>query len=440
MIKNDIRDIERLIYQNPIINIKEFPPLDDVSLAIQDMESITFDYSHNNLAYAYIRMHNGTWFVDIYYYYTDLSNNEICMNHFIIAPGFQMNEEDESNFLYFVNCEWVLFNTRVCANYTDSISKIANDLNMKPYTNLGIALCHTYFASFKSGIREKLFKAGLEYVGMDIGLVDDWNIISSNIEEALNLPIKLLRKLNSNRSISEILADASGRRRASIVYEKYHSILNDIDNINEFQVHYLWECIQEDEKVDKKFIKQLADLESGWDSENSCYINGYEVYDELKEYRLLCDKVNYHKTVFSKYPSLMTEDIDRFYEAYTLLKSYVQNQRTFDKMMLKYSKKCKKYLYEDCDYEISIPRSAKDILDEAQQQHNCLHQCLREIILGEMIVVFMRKKSNRYKSLITIEIEKNYIKQARACCNSSPSAEQKLFIEKFAKAKGLIYM
>ena len=56
-----------------------------------------------------------------------------------------------------------------------------------------------------------------------------------------------------------------------------------------------------------------------------------------------------------------------------------------------------------------------------------------------MTVVFMREKTNKNKSLVTMEIDGDSIKQAKACCNASPSIKEMKFIEKFAKAKGLKY-
>lgn len=48
-----------------------------------------------------------------------------------------------------------------------------------------------------------------------------------------------------------------------------------------------------------------------------------------------------------------------------------------------------------CD-GIIIPRTIKDILEESEQQHNCLYQSVMEILRQDMVVVFMRqRKINR---------------------------------------------
>lgn len=435
--ENEYRQIERMLYHNPIINMDEFPPLDDCELAIQDMESLTFDYFSNSLAYTYIRIHNGKWFVDIYFYFE--LNDQIHKEHFIIAPGFQMTEEDEKSFLVFLTTDMILFKDRVCEDYVGEIAKAAPELNIKDYKNISIALSHTYFASFRSGIREQLFKAGLEYVAMEIDFLDGWNIIGRNVEEAFDIPIKLLRKLNYHGGIENVLGTKYRKKNALMVYKQYHSILNNLDKVNEFQIYYLRECMKEEKVVDKKFLIELADLESGEDPEDEEYIDGYEVYGQIKEYQLLCDEVNGYEAIFPKYPSLAGNDYGRFYETYCILKSYVVHQTEFEREMEQYARKCKKYIYEDSDYIICIANSVKDIFEESNQQHNCLFYYLTSIIEGEMTVVFMREKTNRNKSLVTMEIDGDSIKQAKACCNASPSIKEMKFIEKFAKAKGLKY-
>ena len=178
------RQIERMIYPNFTLSIADYPLLDRNVFEAQELESLAFDYSTNSLCYTYIREYNGGWFVDIYYYYASYLNNRINMKRFIIAPGFQMDDKDEADFSVFTKADFILFNTRVCPDYVKEISDMAPDINMKPYKNVGFALFYTYYASFRSGIRELLLKAGLEYVAIDVSTVAGWNMIASNIEDA----------------------------------------------------------------------------------------------------------------------------------------------------------------------------------------------------------------------------------------------------------------
>ena len=150
--------------------------------------------------------------------------------------------------------------------------------------------------------------------------------------------------------------------------------------------------------------------------------------------------VSGYKNIFPRYPSLAVEDIDRFYQAYHLLREYIDHAKAFDDMMQSYSNRCAKYKYHDEIYEIIIPATIKDILDESDHQHNCLYQSVIEIYDEDMTVVFMRERSRKNKSLITIEIEEKTITQVKGCCNRKPNMEQMEFVSKFANAKGLFYI
>lgn len=320
------RKIERMFFHNPTLPIANYPLLDRDLFEIQEFESLAFDYSVNSLCYTYVREFNNNWFVDIYLYYSFYFENQINKKRFIIAPGYQMNENDENAFLAFVKMDDVLFNSRVCADYVQDISNIAPDINMKPYQNLEIALFHTYFACYRSGIRELLLKAGLEYVAMDISTVDCWNVTASNIEEAFGIPINLIRKLNYPGGLQNATLNDLCRNELVWAYRTFHSILNDIAMLNEFQMLYLRECFNHGGTVNKRLLIELADLQSGWDSDSDEYVDGYRVYEDVLRYHSL----NRHKD-FPKYPSLAFDDIDRFYETYHLLRTYTEQETEFDK-------------------------------------------------------------------------------------------------------------
>lgn len=196
------------------------------------------------------------------------------MKRFIIAPGFQMDEKDEEDFSVFTKADFILFNTRVCPDYVKEISDVAPDINMKPYKNVGLALFHTYYASFRGGIRELLLKAGLEYVAIDVSTVDGWNMIASNIEDAFGIPLGLMRKLNYQGGIENANSSDFCRKELVMAYKQFHSMLNDISTLNEFQIQYLRECFSYKVMPDKRLLIEFADLTSGWDDDTDEYIDG----------------------------------------------------------------------------------------------------------------------------------------------------------------------
>lgn len=418
----------------------EFPLLSADMLAVQDRQSLVFDYRYYSLCYIYIRKYNDTWFVDIYLYHNKVFEKQILMDRFVIAPGCRMEAEDEERFLHFVKDDGVLFDTRTCSDYVSEIAKAAPELNIKEYKDIGMALFHTYYASHRSGIRELLLKAGMEWVACGLDDMVDELHMGHNIEETFEMPIKLLRKLNWPAGVKNVLATAEQRKRAVTVYKKFHSILNDIEFLNEFQIHYLMECMQQKESVDKKLLRELDPLESGWDAEAESYIDGYEVYEQLREYQILRGAMRVeHKIIFPAYPKLAAEDLEKFFEIESLLKTYLAHEDEIEQEMRKNVKRYREYQYEDEKYEIFVPRSCDEIWAESEAQHNCLYQYLMRIVQGKTVVLFMREKVNPQKSLVTIEISGNTIRQARSCCNTLPSRQEREFIEKFSINKKLSY-
>lgn len=75
------------------------------------------------------------------------------------------------------------------------------------------------------------------------------------------------------------------------------------------------------------------------------------------------------------------------------------------------------------DYIFIYPNCTQDIKDEATQQNNCVASYIDKVIDGLCHIMFLRKKSNPDKSLVTIEIRDNKIVQARRRFND-PVTEQ----------------
>lgn len=65
------------------------------------------------------------------------------------------------------------------------------------------------------------------------------------------------------------------------------------------------------------------------------------------------------------------------------------------------------------DYVFIYPETTQDIKDEAVSQNNCVASYIRKVINGECHILFLRKKDNPTKSLVTIEVRDDKIVQAR---------------------------
>ena len=94
--------------------------------------------------------------------------------------------------------------------------------------------------------------------------------------------------------------------------------------------------------------------------------------------------------------------------------------------------------YADDDFMIIVPKSPEDVEDEGRQQKHCIAQSyLDHIACGDTVCVFMRRTSEPDKSLITIEIRNNKIRQACIGKNHTVPEDLQGWIINWACLKGI---
>lgn len=86
-------------------------------------------------------------------------------------------------------------------------------------------------------------------------------------------------------------------------------------------------------------------------------------------------------------------------------------------------------------YTFIYPNSTQDIKDEAVQQNNCVASYIENVINGTCHILFLRKRNQKYKSLVTIEIDpvRNIIVQAKGKFNRDVTEEENKVIEAWNK-------
>ena len=160
------------------------------------------------------------------------------------------------------------------------------------------------------------------------------------------------------------------------------------------------------------------------------YLKTFEAIDNIR-YLLfeLLDYVNMMSTIsnkFDKYPKnfLTTHRIS--------CRNYNNFKQQFNE--LKFSESIKKDM-EICigDYMFVYPKSTQDMKDEAAQQSNCLASYIQKVIDGECDILFLRKKEDINKSLVTLEVRNNQIVEAKQKYNRPVSEKQQEVINKWNK-------
>lgn len=85
------------------------------------------------------------------------------------------------------------------------------------------------------------------------------------------------------------------------------------------------------------------------------------------------------------------------------------------------------------EYKFFYPRSTQEIKDEAVQQQNCVASYIQRVIEGDSHIIFLRKKDNPTKSVVTIQVRNGKIVQAYQAYNTPCTEEQQEAIEAFNK-------
>ena len=142
-----------------------------------------------------------------------------------------------------------------------------------------------------------------------------------------------------------------------------------------------------------------------------------ELYDYAKMMHQLSPK-------YDKYPR-------NFLTTHTIAsRNYNRMKKEFSEELFK-KRINKQYECSFGDYIFVYPKSTQEIKDEATQQSNCVASYIDDVIEGKCHILFLRKKSNPTKSLVTIEVKNNKIIQARRRFNDPVTEEDQEVIDAF---------
>lgn len=452
------RIMERMKFPLDELDVESFPPLEPAEQELLDIEhSCLADYSFVCFCSPYVReKEDGSWFVDLYFSFDktqydfllpeEFSEDNIIAKRLIIAPGMRMTEKDEAFMENVIrNSVFLEFNERLASFFFDDIQKVAPELHLIEYFNMGWSIRHVYYASHRSGLREQLYKAGLTSIACYLETISDYKLFSTNIEDAFQLPLSLIRKLNYMEGIRTILPSKRYKRMAKYIYKKYHGYLNEFEFINVYQLRYLYEVTKRQKRVDTEILRTLSTIRDGYNEEfGDLFIEGEKTFNKYIEYLSLLNELG--KEARKNFPQLMdlspnnTTDLFRLRDLHSFLKSYVDNSSLECKRYSQLSRRWSElYSYHNDHYIVLTPHSLLDVYREGCIQKNCLQEIIEEDnIFLDSIILFVRKTESPNKPYITLEIIDDNIVQAKKKNNSIDFSEEEWnFLTCFFEKKGL---
>ena len=139
----------------------------------------------------------------------------------------------------------------------------------------------------------------------------------------------------------------------------------------------------------------------------------FPAFSYIHDFLVLCKKMN------------MEPPKEDFFRSFINLKrEYEMRRKEIDAVAIvhNYANKREALSFEDENFMVVIPQTRDDFKAEADAQHNCVYSMyLEKVINGDTHVVFVRRKDNPTRSLITCEVRNGRIVQFLEKYNRSPS-------------------
>jgi hypothetical protein len=145
-------------------------------------------------------------------------------------------------------------------------------------------------------------------------------------------------------------------------------------------------------------------------------------------------QIGMYGNVKEKYPKYLKTEHDIIGLKFSTYKKHKQ-----DLVLFNFAKSHKVLEYQDKNYCIIVPQTSTDIVDEGINQSHCVASYVDRIANGETLIIFMRNTNEPDKSLVTVEVQKGVIKQAKGFANRIINEEETKFLLKWAKEKDLVF-
>ncbi len=218
-----------------------------------------------------------------------------------------------------------------------------------------------------------------------------------------------------------------------------HCIAFDLDfiSLDADDIYQVWEA------TDGKWVDRVYHERSFFNTlVNEFGYNAKDLWlyiDRLKTFEAI-QNMNYLLRELYDYANMMRQLSDK-YDKYprNFLTTHTIACRNYNRMKKEFSEELfskrinKEYECSFGDYVFIYPKSTQEIKDEAASQNNCVSSYIDKVIDGNCHILFLRKKNDTEKSLVTIEVRHDQIVQARRRFNDPVTESDQKAIDAFNK-------
>lgn len=234
---------------------------------------------------------------------------------------------------------------------------------------------------------------------------------------AMNAANYINKNINYNNAISFIDAVAKSNVKFGLYdtsYDKNLQILFDIVKTYNLNLNRLIDYL-------------MVDL----------YSQGIHTIDKniISDYRdYLSMQIKLYGKVKEKYPKYLKTEHDIVALKLTIYEKYNE-----DLIIFNTATHHSNLEYKTKEYSIVLPQSSMDIVDEGINLSHCVAEYVDRIVNGETYICFLRETEDSEKSLVTLEIKNNALKQARGFGNRKITEDEETFLKKWCSTKQLDY-
>ena len=293
------------------------------------------------------------------------------------------------------------------------------NINDHYITNVGTVLSNVK----KYSRYEQIFSAGLgSYLEES-----RYNIFKYSINEIPSSLIKYIKSKRVARLNNDIVnVWSKNPSECCLAYELDYISLNDNDLFCIFQCNTVNNLINTYGYNAKSLFLYLDTIKTF----EALTIDS-RVLGEIKDYARMMSEIS---PKYDKYPRNFLTTHAIACRNYNRLKQQFDEKSFQNRRNPKYECKIGKYIF-------LYPEKIDDIRSEAVSQNNCVASYVQSVIDGKCHILFMRKKEEPDKSLVTIEVKNNKIVQAKGRFNRDLTNEEEVVVEKwntkFENMKGI---
>lgn len=147
----------------------------------------------------------------------------------------------------------------------------------------------------------------------------------------------------------------------------------------------------------------------------------------LSDYIRMCDDLEITPTLYSSYLHQTHDIVARNHK----IKLKAEQEIIFASRYSDFKP------YKDIEYTVIAPVNSSDLQKEGDTLNHCVASYIKRVVDNECLILFLRDVLSPLESLVTLEIRKNSIVQARGLHNRSITEKERMALCRFAEKRGI---